>query len=218
MFKQGYKKYFFFDVETTGLSAENDQIIEFAYVLYNERFEVIAEVDHIIKTGVKIPELITELTGITEAMVAELGVSQQVLYDDLKAVLDKDTILIAYNTTFDIKFLYYFMRRYEANYKISQDIFDVLAVYRDRRPYPHKLANAIPMYHVKGENTHRAIDDIFATAELFKALAREQNNFKKYINSLGFFSKYGIDQEVKQITTYAINFYEQAFDGEEYIM
>ena len=83
-------------------------------------------------------------------------------------------LMIAHNAQFDACFLRGLLR----GAKVGRiDWLDSLTVYKDRRPYPHKLANAILAYELedKVQNSHRAIDDVLALFEVLKAMddARE---------------------------------------------
>ena len=77
---------------------------------------------------------------------------------------------------------------------LTADYLDSLTVYRDRRPYPHKLMDAITAYKLdrKVQNSHRAIDDVEALFEVCKAMCQERDNLLTYVNIFGFNPKYGI--------------------------
>ena len=68
------------------------------------------------------------------------------------------------------------------------------SVYKDRRAYPHKLANAIIAYDLAGkvQNSHRAIDDVLALFEVLKAMDDEREDLGSYVNLFGYNPKYGV--------------------------
>lgn len=74
------------------------------------------------------------------------------------------------------------------------DWLDSLTVYKDRRAYPHKLANAIIAYDLTGkvQNSHRAIDDVLALFEVLKAMDDEREDLGSYVNLFGYNPKYGV--------------------------
>mgnify|MGYP000137852126 CR=1 FL=1 len=74
------------------------------------------------------------------------------------------------------------------------DWLDSLTVYKDRRAYPHKLANAIIAYELedKVQNSHRAIDDVLALFEVLKAMDEERDDLCTYVNLFGYNPKYGV--------------------------
>jgi len=110
-----------------------------------------------------------------------------------KMLSHPNTLVVAYNAQFDLCFLYYYLARY-GNAGILKNIkmLDALTVYKDRRPYPHKLCNAIEAYGLSGENSHRAIDDARATLELMYAMGKEYDDFDRYINLFGYNPKFGV--------------------------
>lgn len=77
-----YKAVVFFDTETTGLDAETCRIIELAAIRIEQGSDgllrVAASVDMLVKLpeGQKLPEQITELTGITDAMLEAEGIPE----------------------------------------------------------------------------------------------------------------------------------------------
>ena len=98
---------------------------------------------------------------------------------------------IAHNAQFDACFLRGLLR----GAKVGRiDWLDSLTVYKDRRPYPHKLANAILAYELedKVQNSHRAIDDVLALFEVLKAMDDERDDLAAYVNLFGYNPKYGV--------------------------
>ena len=89
--------YIVIDLETTGLSAKLDKIIEIGAVKFVEGKE--QEVfSSYINPGVKLPERIVELTGITDADVQDAPYIEEVL-DELEAFLGGE-ILLGHNLLF----------------------------------------------------------------------------------------------------------------------
>lgn len=94
--------YVVFDVETTGLSAVYDTIIELAAVKMKEgeiidRFERFANPHHPLSATT------IELTGITDDMVQNAPEISEVLRDFHEWM--GDSILVAHNASFDMGFL-----------------------------------------------------------------------------------------------------------------
>ena len=84
-------------------------------------------------------------------------------------------------------------------------VLDTLTVYKDRRPYPHKLENAIVAYGLEGKvkNSHRAIDDVKALVEVLMAMDMERPDLERYINLFGYNAKYGISGDKIRGVNYA---------------
>ena len=64
----GLREWVAFDLETTGLSAKADQIIEIGAVKFTAR-ETLGEFQTFVNPNRRIPRFITDLTGITQSDV-----------------------------------------------------------------------------------------------------------------------------------------------------
>lgn len=199
------------DTETTGLSSRQDEIIELAMFRVSRSGET-QEYDKFIRLspGRSIPPKIVELTGITDDMLENEGVSKDEVSRDLADMLSCERpLLVAYNAQFDLGFLYYFLAAFgRAGALKNVRLLDAMTVYKDRRPFPHKLCNAIEAYALDAQNTHRAIDDTKATYELLLAMDREENDLHRYINLFGYNMKYGISGQRISSVTYRPQGYE----------
>lgn len=89
------------DIETTGLDAKDDSIIEIGAVRFNDR-RVEAEWSTLINPGRRIPPSITELTGITDQMVLQAPYIQDVI-NDLGNFIG-DLPILGHNVNFDVSF------------------------------------------------------------------------------------------------------------------
>lgn len=188
------------DTETSGLSFSGDEIIEFAaskLIWQDGAWVSTAEADEFIRTtnDRKLSPKITELTGITDEMLLEEGISKRAICSLLAQLLTPDTMIVAYNAQFDLLFLYHLLDRYgDARLLRDKPKLDLLTVYRDRRPFPHRLCNAIEAYGLQDrvQNSHRAIDDVRATVEVLRAMTEERDDLAQYINLFGYSPKYGV--------------------------
>ncbi|MFC1997058.1 helicase C-terminal domain-containing protein [Chloroflexota bacterium] len=90
------------DIETTGLSPENDSITEIGAVRFSSR-RVEAEWTTLINPRRRIPPEITQLTGITDAMVRDAPIISDVL-EDLDHFVG-DAPILGHNVRFDLSFL-----------------------------------------------------------------------------------------------------------------
>ena len=187
------------DTETSGLSFTKDEIIEFSAVRleWDNGWKPIAEVDEFIRMtdDRKLDPKITSLTGITDQMLLEQGIFKGQLCEILAQLMTPGTMITAYNAQFDLLFLYYLLSKHgDARILKDQPKLDLLTVYRDRMPYPHKLCNAIEAYNLQDKvcNSHRAIDDVRATVEVMKAMSAQCPDLHRYINLFGYSSRYGV--------------------------
>ncbi len=207
---QKYDRLFLFDTETTGLDFQRDEIIEFAAVVVEqEAGQLIVREDYdeliSLSPGGFIPQKIQELTGITNEDVKTRGIPKARLCRDIARMTVGNTLLLAYNAHFDLSFLYYLLlRNGDPSCLKGKDKLDLLTVYKDRRPYPHKLFNAIDAYGLTGkvQNSHRAVDDVLATVEVMKEMEKEKDDFLCYVNLFGYNPKYGIGSKPIGSVTY----------------
>ena len=205
-----YDRLVLFDTETTGLLFARDEIIEFAAVVV-ERVDgipkVVQEYDELIalSPGGFVPPKIEQLTGITTQDLREKGLPKARVARDIAEMIRGNTLLLAYNAHFDLSFLFYFLLRHgDATVLKGKDKLDLYTVYRDRKPYPHKLCNAIEAYGLSGKvvNSHRAVDDVLATAAVMEAMEAEKPDLMSYVNLFGYNPKYGVEGKPIGSVTY----------------
>ena len=90
------------DFETTGMSpGQGARATEIGIVLV-ENGQVVDRFQSLMNTGVYIPGFITQLTGITNAMVAAAPDAAQVIADAARFV--NGAPMVAHNASFDSKF------------------------------------------------------------------------------------------------------------------
>ena len=213
-----YRRLVIFDTETTGLDFKRDEIIEFSAVVIDVTdgvARVTREYDNLVtlSPGNTVPAMITNLTGISTQDILQRGIPKEQLCRDIAEMITDDTLLLAYNAHFDLSFLFYLLlRNGDPTILKGKDKLDLLTVYKDRRPYPHKLCNAIEAYGLAGKvvNSHRAIDDVLATVAVMEAMAGENDDLEKYINLFGYNPKYGIDGKPIGSVTYKPQAYHNA--------
>ena len=205
-----YDRLMLFDTETTGLSFPRDEIIEFSAVVVERiggEVVVTGEYDRLItlSPGNTVPPEITKLTGISNEDIAQRGIPKAELCADIARMIDGNTLLLAYNAHFDLSFLFYFLLRHgDATVLKGKDKLDLYTVYRDRKPYPHKLCNAIEAYGLSGKvvNSHRAVDDVLATVAVMGAMEEEKDDLERYVNLFGYIPRFGIDGKPIGSVTY----------------
>lgn len=197
MLKNKYEHILIFDFETTGLSYLDNNIIEIGAVLLKRteegQYKIVEELDVLIKQAEPLPAKIVEITNITDELLASEGISEEEAFLKLQKLHKKDALLVAYNLSFDYAFLTQLYRRQLNNSDviITNDILDIMAIYKDRHPYPHRLENAVEKYQVEIKSTHRALDDVKATLGLLVKLINERDTIMKYVNVIGYNPKYG---------------------------
>ena len=205
-----YDRLVLFDTETTGLQFSRDEIIEFAAVVVEQvdgSPKIIQEYDELValSPGGFVPPKITELTGISNQDLRERGLPKTRVCRDIAEMIRGNTLLLAYNAHFDLSFLFYMLLR-DGNPTIlkGKDKLDLLTVYRDRRPYPHKLCSAIEAYGLTGKvvKSHRAVDDVIATVAVMEEMEKEKADLENYVNLFGYLPQFGVDGKPIGSVTY----------------
>ena len=192
-----YDRLVLFDTETTGLNFSRDEIIEFSAVVV-EREGIVRQYDELVSLspGGFVPPKIQQLTGITDLDLLERGLPKTRVCRDIAELIEGNSLLVAYNAHFDLSFLYYMLLR-DGDPAIlkGKDKLDLLTVYRDRRPFPHRLSNAIEAYGLSGQvvNSHRAIDDVIATVAIMEKIVAERDDLPSYVNLFGYIPQFGVD-------------------------
>ncbi len=151
------------DLETTGLDADRDAIIEIGAVRFRGE-QVLEEFTSLVNPGRKIPHNIRELTGITDDMVRG-GAPLTAILPQLQRFAGASPI-IGHNVGFDLGFL---NRHGLLRGNPSIDTFELASIL-----LPHagrySLEKLSQMLGIAVESHHRAADDARATHRLFVAL------------------------------------------------
>ncbi|WDF83739.1 PolC-type DNA polymerase III [Lacticaseibacillus pabuli] len=165
--------YVVFDVETTGLSAVYDKVIELAAVKMKDG-QVLEHFEEMINPGFALSDFTIGLTHITNEMVQQGGTEEEVMTKFAK--FTEGTIMVGHNVTFDVGFLNAAYKRLKMP-AISQPVVDTLELSRALHPESknHKLDTLTKRYNIQLENHHRANADAEATGYLMYALFKEAN-------------------------------------------
>lgn len=161
------QNYVVFDLETTGLNPKHCHITEIGAVKIEEG-KVTERFSSFVNPGVPIPKEITDLTGITNEMVADAPTTAQVL-KDFQAFCG-EAILVAHNASFDMKFIIEHGMRYDIEFENLHADTLQLARYLLRDLEHHRLNDLTEYFNVSLENHHRADCDAEATGLIFLRL------------------------------------------------
>ncbi|QLG43596.1 PolC-type DNA polymerase III [Mesomycoplasma hyopneumoniae] len=167
-------KFVIFDLETTGLSAFYNEIIEFGAVVLQNGIEIEKHQFFIKPTG-KIPPAITKITGISQKMIDETAISWEIALEKITKII-KDSVLVAHNAAFDFSFLEQFFRQ-KAKKSLKNPIIDTLEVSRFLNPNEksHSLKNVAKRYEIEydEEIAHRADYDAKILTTIWKNFLAE---------------------------------------------
>ena len=190
------KDFVVFDTETTGLYPWSDKIIEVGAVRFRDGIPA-ERFDMMVNPGIHIPQTITDITHITDDMVADAPA----IGDALPAFEEfvGDDTLVGHNIDFDLRFIKASGSRLPDNDRIY---IDTAELSRQLVKGPDKVYdeaagrwvnNYDSQYEVKGHNLglmlefygiehgalHRADEDALATGRLLMALTGDKERLKK---------------------------------------
>ena len=163
--------YVVFDVETTGLSNQYDQIIELAAVKVKDG-EIIDKFERFSNPHEKLSETIINLTHITDDMLVDAPEIEEVLTEFKEWV--GDAIFVAHNASFDMGFIDTGYERLGFS-PSTNGVIDTLELSRtiNTEYGKHGLNFLAKKYGVELTQHHRAIYDTEATAYIFIKMVQQ---------------------------------------------
>jgi CRISPR-associated protein Cas2 len=163
--KTNKESYILLDIETTGLSCEEDSIIEIGIVEV-EKGIIIEKTGWLIITK-EIPNEITKLTGIDKKLISDKGLDLKEVLPQLFEKIDDKSVLM-YNSDFDLSFL----KKNTENLGLEfPDIIEIDVLKMVRKKIKdldnYKLINVIKHMGIQKQQTHRAISDCLLVNEVY---------------------------------------------------
>lgn len=164
------KPFVILDLETSGIDPKKNDIIEVAMIRYENGKEV-ARYDDLIKIDYELPEIITIITGITDADLKEKGKDRTAVFAEVQKVI-KGAYIVGHNINFDVSFL--------REKGIDLDVpgyIDTIPIAQILMPdhASYSLESLTDDLNISHENSHRAMADVEATLDLFKHLWQKGN-------------------------------------------
>lgn len=188
--------YIVIDTETTGLDYDYCDLIEISAIRYSGglRHEVFSSLvqpplvhfynmDTDAWEDEYVDSFITDLTGITNEMLAKAPLPEQII----PAFLDfiGDSVLVGHNVNFDINFLYDAAK--ECGRCLTNDFIDTMRI--ARKVFPdlkhHRLKDIAAVFSIDDKGAHRAEADCLVTAQCYEQmrncilLERSEEDFQK---------------------------------------
>ena len=160
------------DLETTGFSAVTEKITEVG-IMKVKNGEVIDEFSTFVNPEKHIPERVTEVTNITDEMVADSETIDKVFPKILEFLGDdKETVIVAHNANFDVGFLK--QNAKALGYSFDYTYLDTLSLAKDLFPdyKKYKLGKIAENLGIKVEVAHRALDDVDTTVKVFNVMVK----------------------------------------------
>ena len=155
-----------FDVETTGLNYEIDEIIEIGAVKIKKGI-IVSKFQTLIKPKNPIPITATQINNITNEMVENSPSIEYALRDFFRYT--RSCYLVGYNVSFDQKFILQGAKKIGLFF--DNEFIDVLPLARNNfKLTRYKLIDVVKRLEITLDDAHRAFADALATAEVFLKL------------------------------------------------
>ena len=182
------------DLETTGASPKKGAAITEIGAVKVRSGEYLGNFESFVNPLTPIPEYITQMTGITDLMLAKAPVIDEILPAFLEfAGSQEHTIIVAHNAPFDLSFLKSAAKEIDLdwpNYK-TLDTVTIARQVLSKEDVPNcKLSTLAQFFGTKTEPNHRALDDAKATTEILHGLIERLGSFDVYdVDALMQFAK-----------------------------
>ncbi|MSP08560.1 MAG: 3'-5' exonuclease [Chitinophagaceae bacterium] len=162
------------DIETTGSTPQSAGITEIAIVIHNG-VEVTGKYVTLINPRQKIPPFIVNMTGISDAMVANAPLFEEVAPQIFNLLNGR--IFVAHNVSFDYSFVHYLLGKCGFQWSAPK----LCTIKLSRRVFPglekYGLGSLTRDLGIKIEGRHRAWGDAAATAQVL-TMAIEKEGMK----------------------------------------
>lgn len=165
----------FLDIETTGGNSSRDHVTEIG-IRFWRAGEVVGEWQTLLNPSVRISPFIEQLTGISNAMVADAP-----SFETIAATLEeklRDTVFVAHNARFDYGFI-------KSEYRRLGRLFSarvLCTVKLSRCLYPefrrHNMDALIERHGLAQVQRHRAMGDVSAMLEFFTYALADKGDVK----------------------------------------
>ncbi|WP_338984554.1 PolC-type DNA polymerase III [Spiroplasma endosymbiont of Diplazon laetatorius] len=167
-------KFVVFDLETTGLSPEYDEIIEFGANVYDYAKGTSKKYDILIKPTKPLKKFTTELTHITNEMLEDKN-SIEIEFKNIMEII-QDGILIAHNANFDFNFLQAYAHKLGYG-ELTNTVIDTLSLARVLQPRlkNHRLGTVAKAYQILHDEkiAHRADYDAEVLTNMYEHMWSE---------------------------------------------
>ena len=165
------KDYVVFDLETTGIYTNSDEVIEISGVKV-QNGKVTEEFTSLVNPGRHIPKGASAVNGITDHMVKSAPEFSIVLKEFLDFA--GNMVLVGHNIhTFDMNFAYDAAWR-ALEKELKNDYIDTLYLSRHCLPElrHHKLTDISEYFHIDTKGAHRALNDCMMNQKCFEELGK----------------------------------------------
>lgn len=168
-----YSEFIVLDIESTGVDAKRDDIIEFSAVKLNSQGEVVDTLDTLVATQLlPLRPLVVALTGIKAEDLDGQPTLEEVL--PKIAAFCGDLPIVGHNISFDVEFLH------AKGLNLKGDLLDTLELAQTILPKQpaYSLEGLSWRFNFPHQPAHRAMADVLATVDLMKFLGQQVANLK----------------------------------------
>lgn len=156
------------DIETTGFSHRYDSIISIGAVKI-EDWKVVDEFSELIHTTKKIPEKITQITGITNHMLKDAKTYPVVLTEFIEFL--GNSVFVAHNADFDFRFLNQKCKNKIEHLITNEVICTVRATKMKYKNLPNYKLNTVAEHlDIPNLRHHDALNDARVSADILMVL------------------------------------------------
>lgn len=162
------------DLETTGLSTKNCEIIEMSAVKIRN-CQIIDTFETLIKPNAEIPYIVTQKTNITNEMVENAPKINDIFQEFLDFI--GDDIVLGHNIdSYDIPILCRYCKELNLD-TFNNSTLDTLQFARkcEIDVPDHKLTTLANYFEIEHKNAHRALADCIANHECYQSLKELYN-------------------------------------------
>ena len=167
--------YVVFDLETTGMSPDKDEIVEISAIKVKDG-EIVDEFSSLVNPGMPIPAGASAVNGITDDMVADAPGFEEVFELFLEFIGEE--VLVGHNIAgFDMHFLYRYAMQYW-NKTLDNNYVDTVVIAKKCFPQMahRRLTDLAAHYKLNTEGAHRALFDCEMNQKVFEYMAKDLEN------------------------------------------
>jgi DNA polymerase-3 subunit alpha (Gram-positive type) len=195
------------DLETTGLNAKRDRIIEIGAVKV-ERNEIVEEWETFVDPGRRLEERIVELTGIHDEQLTGAPTMDEALPRLLAFI--GDNVLLGHSVLFDYSFVK--KAAVDRKCKFEKQGIDTLKIARKYLPELESRSLGFLCTHYGIEHhAHRALQDAKATVFLYRKLVEQFYEKEETAGNKSLFRPSPLIYQVKRDTPITIPQKEQLY-------
>jgi CRISPR-associated protein Cas2 len=170
-----HTSYIVIDIETTGLNAEKDEVIEISALKAIDG-KAVESFSEIINAPAQISSYIEELTGISNEIKSEKGKPLGDVLDGLLSFI-QSSVIIGHNIDFDVSFLNAACVKCGKRI-ISNKSVDTLVLSREyvKNVASHKLTSLMRHFDIRVNVNSKSLSDCYVTHELYQRIIGISNH------------------------------------------